>query len=328
MPLVIGIDEAGYGPNLGPLVIGGSLWQVPDGTPDLYPVLHPVFDRPGQTRDAPAEHSPLIIGDSKHLFSSGGSLAGLELPVLALLQHLGRETRAVTDLFHRLADLKPAELQAQPGYDWAGLAVPRDSSPDQIGQSAERIGVQFSETGVQCLRLAATVVFPGRWNQGLEEFGNKASLLSVLSCRLVEKLLRAKPDDSVAGQAVHIYCDKHGGRNHYAAVIQQEITPHFVTVQHESREQSVYAWSDDAGRALEIEFAARGESRLPVALASMVAKLLREFSMVAWNRFWQHQMPDLQPTAGYPQDARRFRRDIAGLQTSLKINNESIWRVR
>ena len=30
MTLVIGIDEAGYGPNLGPLVIGGSSWQIDD----------------------------------------------------------------------------------------------------------------------------------------------------------------------------------------------------------------------------------------------------------------------------------------------------------
>ena len=28
MPLVVGIDEAGYGPTLGPLVVGATLWRV------------------------------------------------------------------------------------------------------------------------------------------------------------------------------------------------------------------------------------------------------------------------------------------------------------
>ena len=31
MPWLIGIDEAGYGPNLGPFVMSATLFQVPDG---------------------------------------------------------------------------------------------------------------------------------------------------------------------------------------------------------------------------------------------------------------------------------------------------------
>ena len=27
--LLVGIDEAGYGPNIGPLVIGASVWDLP-----------------------------------------------------------------------------------------------------------------------------------------------------------------------------------------------------------------------------------------------------------------------------------------------------------
>ena len=28
MPYLIGMDEAGYGPNLGPLVVSASVWQM------------------------------------------------------------------------------------------------------------------------------------------------------------------------------------------------------------------------------------------------------------------------------------------------------------
>ena len=43
----IGTDEAGYGPNLGPLVVTGTLWESEDCTDDLYQLLAPcVADQP------------------------------------------------------------------------------------------------------------------------------------------------------------------------------------------------------------------------------------------------------------------------------------------
>ena len=44
MTLLIGIDEAGYGPNLGPLCVGASAWRVEGGgrkaeEGDLYQLL-------------------------------------------------------------------------------------------------------------------------------------------------------------------------------------------------------------------------------------------------------------------------------------------------
>ena len=31
MAILIGIDEAGYGPNYGPLVVAATAWHVPEG---------------------------------------------------------------------------------------------------------------------------------------------------------------------------------------------------------------------------------------------------------------------------------------------------------
>lgn len=54
---------------------------------------------------------------------------------------------------------------------------------------------------------------------------------------------------------------------------------------------------------------------LPVALASMIAKYVRELAMHRFNRYWSKRMPELKPTAGYTLDARRWLADAAQVIT-------------
>ena len=122
-------------------------------------------------------------------------------------------------------------------------------------------------------------------------------------------------------------CDKHGGRGKYAALLQHYLTDSPVQVIRESLEESRYRWVEN-GRNVELRFEARGEHHLPIALASMTAKYLREIFMVGWNGFWTEQIPTLKPTAGYPGDAQRFKLDIAQRQKSLGIEDQAIWRCR
>jgi len=60
----------------------------------------------------------------------------------------------------------------------------------------------------------------------------------------------------------------------------------------------------------------------------MASKYLREMAMRAFNQFWCDRVPGLQPTAGYPQDAKRFRADIAETQKRLHIEDRILWRVK
>ncbi|MEM7455515.1 MAG: hypothetical protein AAF456_14275, partial [Planctomycetota bacterium] len=71
-----------------------------------------------------------------------------------------------------------------------------------------------------------------------------------------------------------------------------------------------------------------GESSLPVALASMVSKYVREVFMMLWNDFWQLEVPGIRPTKGYPVDAKRFKMEIETAQNSLGIEDRTIWRNR
>ena len=67
---LIGMDEAGYGPPLGPLVVAGSVWEIDDQHAcdpvdvDLYQLLrHCVCRRPSRASQAPPRRLP--IADSK-----------------------------------------------------------------------------------------------------------------------------------------------------------------------------------------------------------------------------------------------------------------------
>ena len=59
------------------------------------------------------------------------------------------------------------------------------------------------------------------------------------------------------------------------------------------------------------------DQHLPIALASIFGKYIRELLMICFNAFWQARLPDLKPTAGYYQDALRFLADIKPAMTSL-----------
>jgi hypothetical protein len=50
--------------------------------------------------------------------------------------------------------------------------------------------------------------------------------------------------------------------------------------------------------------------------------------MRAFNDYWCRHLPELRPTAGYSQDARRFKKQIATLQTTLGIDDRILWRTR
>lgn len=330
MAYVIGIDEAGYGPNLGPIVIGGSLWHVAsDHDPGSVPNGGFADLANFNAADGPLADT---FADSKKLFNRGSGLGRIEQPILALLGCIDspdNDPDGVVDLFSMLTGQQSDFFHNEPGYCWRDVSFPQSCGREAIGILRKQMREKLAESKTRCLSLASTMIFPCAWNEGLIREGNKASLLSSLSCRLLKRLLKMMDErESATIEPVFVYCDKHGGRDHYAALLQHELTCNYIKVRFETREQSAYTWQDNFGRSIEVAFSARGESQTPVAVASMTAKYLRELAMAGWNHFWQREIPDLQPTAGYPRDAKRFRNDIDHTIKRLRIPENSIWRDR
>jgi len=83
------------------------------------------------------------------------------------------------------------------------------------------------------------------------------------------------------------------------------------------------------GHSVQITFVEKAEAQcLPVAVASMLSKYLREGLMRRFNSFWTGQLPGLVPTAGYYSDGTRFLRDIEAKRRELRIEDDRLVRCR
>jgi hypothetical protein len=199
----------------------------------------------------------------------------------------------------------------------------------QTGESPEeRVGTQgppesnpWHSPTLCPLRLCSHVVGEAQFNQGLQDYGNKANLLSALSLELAGQLLRLCPPDCHAV----IDFDRHGGRKHYAPLLWQHFAPAWLNVVSETPRESCYLWQD-THRTVHFRFSVDGERRFPVAVASLASKYTRELGMECFNACWQSQVPDLKPTAGYPQDAARWLSDLQSHVPHLRYPRESLWR--
>ena len=211
-------------------------------------------------------------------------------------------------------------MESIPWYNGCDRTVPVDADPDELDSLAGAVREAFDAAGVGLLTMQTRAVFPNRFNELLEEHGSKGAALSHLTLDLVAELMQPIGDGSIT-----VVCDKHGGRNRYAGLLAEHFPDALMEIYDEGARRSVYRFGP-ARRRVEIRFERKAETHLPVALASMASKYFRELAMKSLNRFWCERVPGLKPTAGYPQDAKRFKEDIAAVQDELEIKDRILWR--
>lgn len=310
MTLVIGTDEAGYGPNLGPLVVAATAWRVNAGADPA--LLEEAFAR------SAAAAGPLW-GDSKRIFRGGAGFAALERGAVA---GLALATGSVPAAWRELAPDSTAAHERESGPPEAAvrdtLPLPRESAAADCLEIAGRVAKSLAAWGVTLVTVRCRVIQPGEFNRLLAAGLNKSDILSQATLGLAAPLAAAARSEPVV-----VWCDRHGGRRRYAPLVSRAVGAPLVQVVEETPERSVYLAPDASCR---FEFCVRGESRLPVAVASMTAKYVREISMHAFNAFWGSRQPGLGPTAGYPVDAARWRDEAAAAVHREGCGWDELWR--
>ena len=370
--LIFGTDEAGYGPNLGPLVVSACAWEVPDSLSvelmykSLFPVVLPWSERKNLTDDGKTGgeranrggNNPgrFLLDDSKKLYQGHLSAQGvknLEYALLTCLVCLNRidlqsasiqsVVKALARTESRLKVVSTADGEALPGLDFTvraprsetGVAdkppvweipsneipVPVDARKDQLTACVASFQAIQESSGVHLKDLRSDVVQPLRFNELCLQHGNKSTVLSRVTLNALHETMLPLPCERGV-----ILCDKHGSRDRYADLLKDQFETD-VEILQESRAVSRYRFAWRSG-TYEIAFQAKGDSQPPAALASVADKYLRELFMRQFNDFWQKQIPGLEPTAGYPVDAKRFLEQIDPLRQQLGIPLEILWRER
>lgn len=313
MPWVVGIDEAGYGPNLGPLVQAAVALHLPDDDPAGWETLKGCVRRCHEPDDG-----RLLIDDSKKVYTRGG-LEALERnlwPVTA------PDPCTLGELLwggHEPPDWG-RELGGEGWFDPNG-ALPLE--PDHAARWADYVPVRAALGGRWYVH--PRLVPAPRFNRICDEDGSKGAVLARGLVELATGAFVALPAD---GRPVLFACDKQGGRNFYAAMVQQAFPDGWVVAEKEGAAESRYR-VDGLDRPVSVTFRPRADGdSVAVALASMVCKYLREVCMRQFNRFWQKYVPGLEPTAGYPVDAKRFYAAIQPAMARLGLTADQVWRKR
>lgn len=321
MLIYAGIDEAGYGPLLGPLCVAASVFVLrehhPDaGAPKMWGMLKHAICRAGRDR-----RGHIAIDDSKKLKGAndgnGHPLRRLERGVLAFL--LAQEAiESDEDLYQRLGVRTPA----CGWYKQPCMPLPLANLRDELKIAAARLARTLERAEIACHGIHCEAIDAPDFNAQVGRMGTKAAVNLCAALRLIDRIWRTFPGDHP-----RIVVDRHGGRTHYREDLALAWPDAMVIVLAENDTLSRYRL-ELGGRRMTLTFTVAAEEKhLPVALASMTAKYVRELLMLRLNRFFQQHLPELKPTAGYYQDGRRFVEEVEPVIDKMRIDRRELVRV-
>jgi len=319
MAILVGIDEAGFGPILGPLVVSSSALRVPD---NLIWANHWEILRASVSEKRTSLKGRLLIVDSKKAFTRTIGIKHLRRTVLATLKHLGSEPKNLTELISALC---PDCLEHIAEYPWYKKAGDYQLGPDaaDIGIAVSMLRADLANQHIELLGLKSRCLEVAHYNRMVTAVDNKAKVLFTAVAELMQSAMRDFANDDL-----DIVIDRQGGRSHYQRQLQLMFGESQLRIIHEDQDRSSYEMKTN-NRKIRVHFVVGADGKfLPVSLASMACKYLREVLVENINNYFLSFNPAIKPTAGYWQDGLRFIEDIKTHIPNLSFNTNQLIRCR
>jgi len=302
MAITAGIDEAGYGPLLGPLVVSAVAIEVGEAPAD-----DDLWSRfqVGHAGDGRGSPTGVKVGDSKAMHRGANGLRILEENVMPFLACLDRVPASFREYVEHLAPGAARSLDDYPWYKAQDFPLPCVANRARVMDRATRLRRALDDARARFCGAWVEPVNPRELNAAVAAHGTKSAALAGCAVSLLRSLGQRWPCTDL-----DVVADKHGGRNRYAPMLALAFQGALVETERESDARSSYIIRDRQ-RRVRVTFCPRADATVfTVALASMFSKYTRELFMHLFNRYWCYRVPGLRPTAGYVTDARRFLREI------------------
>ncbi|MBW8041270.1 MAG: hypothetical protein FVQ85_14875 [Planctomycetes bacterium] len=319
MAVLVGIDEAGFGPILGPLVVSSSTFSLGHDLigADLWQAL-----RRSLAKKRKRLAGRVLISDSKKAYSKSLGTKHLERTVFACLKCLGKEPGTLGELISLLCPDCLERLDDYPWYKGAGDCS-IDAERADIALASAVLTDDMATNDIKLLGLKSCCLDVAHYNKMVSSVKNKARVLFTATSRLIKNAF-----DEFGGDELQILVDRQGGRVRYRATLQRMFADMELKILSESPSASSYELGAD-GKKMRLHFVVGADERfLPVSLASMVSKYLRELLVANINRYFTGFHTELRPTAGYWKDGLRFIEDLKTNIPHVEYDREQLVRCR
>ncbi|MCM8800775.1 MAG: hypothetical protein NC912_02000 [Candidatus Omnitrophica bacterium] len=288
--LVVGIDENGLGPILGPLVVTASLVEAKDPERLSKGSLKESKKICGFGRMKECER--IVLSFYKLLYNSIPSNT-LEFLSNILIQ----KDRCSLPFLHCICDLQI------PSWMNSGIN-------NQIAQN------YLQEIDASIKEIKSIAICPGKFNQRLKYVSGKLHLNYLLFEDLFSYFKENYKDE------ILFLCGRNGRTKNYQKFFNL-FSPIF---NYETKDEIGYYFCDGQ----KVRFITDGDARyFPITISSIFGKYIRELFIRRMNEFFKSKIPALLYCSGYrDKKTRQFIKETADLRNELNIPEECFLRER
>lgn len=319
MAVVAGIDEAGYGPLIGPLVVSQISFSMPDEYlgKDMWNLLSSAV---GKSKKGLAGR--ILITDSKKAFVRSSGLGHLERTVLSFLNAANFEA---TDLQKTINYLCPecfSRLTEYPWYSDLKNIILSTNTPD-ISLAGSFLSKAMAQKDIKFIQAQSRCFDVAHYNKMVTASRNKASVLFTAVCSLIQQVF-----EEYGHQNLQIIVDRQSGRMRYRQALAAMFGSVDMQILREDERDSSYQITAGKKR-MRIHFVVDGDDKfMPVSLASIFSKYIREQLVECINQYFLSHCQNIKPTAGYWKDGQRFIKELKTKVPHLKYEQHKLVRCR